>query len=197
MTKTKIFYIRLTQFFAICIVWLNLSYGNVLAGEYKSIMYESSSIGFSYKQMGVGMDGQFKKFTAQININTAKLQNAKASFEIDLTSIDTGSGSADDEVQGKDWFNTKLYPKATFISNEIKSTGANQFEVTGTLSIKGQNKQLKFPIKFTQQGGHAIFSGTFIIRRADFLIGEGAWSKFDVVANEVNVAFNINAQDGK
>ena len=54
------------------------------ATEYKSVVSEKSTIGFSYKQMGVGSDGQFKKFTAQISFDPAKPQAAKASFDIDL-----------------------------------------------------------------------------------------------------------------
>ena len=33
----------------------------------------------------------------------------------------------------------------------------------------------------------------FSIRRGDFRIGEGAWSKFDIVANDVNMKFRITA----
>jgi polyisoprenoid-binding protein YceI len=34
-------------------------------------------------------------------------------------------------------------------------------------------------------------TGSFVIRRADYGIGEGMWSKFDVVANDVTVNLSL------
>ena len=168
----------------------------VFAAEYKSIASEKSTIGFTYKQMGVGMDGQFKKFSAQISFDTTKPQTAKASFDIDLTSIDTG-GPADEEAQGKAWFNTKTFPKATFNATQIKSSGTNQFDVTGNLTIKGQTKEVKFPIKYSAHGPTGTFTGSLIMHRADFSRGEGSWAKFDVVANDIQINFSSSAVSNK
>jgi len=170
---------------------------NAGAVEYKVIQPEKSKVTFQYKQMGVGMDGHFKKFAAQLNFDPAKPATAQAQIEIDLASIDAGSSEADDEVVGKTWFNAKTFPKATFVSRQIKSTGANQFEVTGALAIKGKSQEIKFPLKYAAQGNAGVFSGGFVIRRADFLIGEGMWAKFDVVANDIQVNFQLTAVSGK
>jgi len=88
---------------------------NAYAVEYKAIDVSKSHVAFSYKQMGVGMDGKFKKFSALMNFDPAKPAVAKATLEIDLASIDTGSGEADQEVTGKAWFNTSAFPKAVFV----------------------------------------------------------------------------------
>ena len=170
---------------------------NANAVEYKSIDAAKSNVAFSYKQMGVGMDGKFKKFAAQLNFDPSKAAAAKVNLEIDLTSIDTGSSEADQEVTGKSWFNTNAFPKAVFVSSQIKQTATNQFEVAGKLTIKGQTKDISFPLKQTAQGNAGVFSGGFVMRRADFNIGEGMWAKFDVVANEVQVNFQITALASK
>ena len=167
------------------------------AMEYKAIQPEKSKVTFQYKQMGVGMDGQFKKFAAQLNFDPAKPAAAQAQIEIDLTSIDAGSSEADDEVVGKSWFNAKAFPKATFVAKQIKATGANQFDVTGVLTIKGKSQDIKFPLKLAAQGNVGVFTGGFVIRRADFAIGEGMWAKFDVVANDIQVNFQLTAIPGK
>ncbi|NLJ62256.1 MAG: polyisoprenoid-binding protein, partial [Alcaligenaceae bacterium] len=39
----------------------------------------------------------------------------------------------------------------------------------------------------------ATFSGSFSLLRGDYAIGEGAWSKFDIVANDVRIDFTIIA----
>ena len=167
------------------------------AAPYQSIVPAKSSVTFSYKQMGVAMDGRFKKFAAQVNFDPTKAEQAKASFEVDLTSVDTGSGEADQEVVTKSWFNTAAFPKAQFVTKQIKQTAPNQYEVQGTLSIKGLTRDVKFPMKHTAQGKDGLLTGSFTMKRADYTIGEGMWAKFDVVANDIQVNFSITAQLGK
>jgi hypothetical protein len=108
-----------------------------------------------------------------------------------------GSSQADDEVVGKSWFNTKAFPKATFVAHQIKPAGANQFDVSGVLTIKGKSQDIEFPLKLAVQGNVGVFTGGFVIRRGDFTIGEGIWAKFDVVANDIQVNFQLTANSGK
>ncbi len=167
------------------------------AAPYTTIVPAKSSVSFSYKQMGVAMDGRFKKFAAQVNFDPAKPDLAKASFEVDLASVDTGSAEADDEVVTKSWFNTKAFPKANFVAQQIKQTAPNQYEVQGTLNIKGLSREVKFPMKHTTQGKDGLLTGGFTLKRADYSIGEGMWAKFDVVANDIQVNFSITTTLGK
>ena len=159
------------------------------AATYQAVAPEKSSVTFSYKQMGVAMDGKFKKFNAQVSLDTAKLDKAKGSIDIDLASIDTGSSEADQEVVGKSWFNVAAHPKASFVLKGLKATGANQYEATGQLTIKGQSRDISVPLKLTPQGA---LTGSFVLKRGDYGIGEGMWAKFDVVANEITVHFNLS-----
>lgn len=163
--------------------------GSAQAATYQAVVPEKSSVTFSYKQMGVAMDGKFKKFSAQVSLDTAKLDKAKGSIDIDLASIDTGSSEADQEVVGKAWFNVAAHPKASFVLKGLKATGANQYEATGQLTIKGQTRELHAPLKLSPQGA---LTGSFVLKRGDYGIGEGMWAKFDVVANEITVNFNLN-----
>ncbi|MEN9889577.1 MAG: Protein YceI [Pseudomonadota bacterium] len=167
--------------------------GSLLSGAhaatYQAIVPEKSAITFGFKQMGVAMDGKFKKFNAQLSLDTAKADKASGRIEIDLASIDTGSGEADQEAVGKSWFNVAAHPKASFVLKQLKPTGANQYEALGQLSIKGQTRDISAPVKLTPQGQ---LSGSFVMKRADYGIGEGLWAKFDVVANEITVHFNLN-----
>lgn len=169
----------------------------VQAAPYQSIVPAKSSISFQFKQMGVSADGHFKKFAAQVNFDPAKAAPGQASFEVDLASVDTGSGEADDEVVTKSWFNTAAFPKAQFVSKQIRQTAPNLYEVLGTLSIKGQSRDVKFPLKHTPQGKNGLLTGSFTLQRADYRIGEGMWAKFDVVANDIQVNFSISAQPSK
>lgn len=163
------------------------------AVEYTQVQAEKSSVAFTYKQMGVAVDGRFKRFSSQISFDPAKPTVAKATFDVELASVDTGAPEGDDEVAGKSWFNTKAFPTARFVSGSVKALGGNKYEVAGQLSIKGKTQDVVVPATFTPQGNSGVFDGAFTIRRADFSIGEGSWAKFDIVANDVLVKFRITA----
>ena len=163
------------------------------AVEYTQVQTDKSTIHFTYKQMGVAVDGQFRKFASQITFDPAKPSAAKATFEVELASVDTGAPEGDQEVAGKPWFNTRAFPIAKFVSGTVKPLGGNKVEVAGQLTIKGKTQDVVVPATFTPQGNSGVFDGSFTIRRADFSIGEGSWAKFDIVANDVVIKFRITA----
>ncbi len=167
------------------------------AAEFTQVQPQQSRIDFAYKQMGVAMDGQFKRFSSTLSFDPAKPANAKAAFDVDLSSIDTGGAESDEEVAGKSWFNTKVFPKASFVSTAVRPLPNNRYEVSGKLSIKGTTQDIVVPASFTPQGKSGVFEGSFTIRRGDFSIGEGPWAKFDIVANDVQVKFRITAHANK
>ena len=169
----------------------------VQAANYQSVQGDKSSISFRYKQMGVAMDGKFAKFQSTLQLDTAKPEAARASIEIDLASVDTGSAEGDDEVVGKSWFHTAAFPKALFVLKQLKASGPDSYEAIGTLSIKGHARELKFPVKYSAQGAKGLLGASFNLARADFAIGEGVWSKFDVIGNDVQVNFQLTVLSGK
>jgi polyisoprenoid-binding protein YceI len=169
----------------------------VRAAEYNAISANKSSLNFVYKQMGVPVEGRFNKFAAQISFDPAKPAAGKATLEVDLASIDAGSPEADDEVAGKAWFNTKNFPQARFVSSGVKALGGNRYEVSGKMTIKGRTQDVSAPFTLTPQGDGALVDGAFVLKRADFAIGEGAWADFGTVANEIQIKFRFLASTGK
>lgn len=165
--------------------------------EYNHIDVSHSKIDFSYQQMGVKIPGHFKKFDAKLKFDPHKLSTASVTINVDLNSIDTGSAEGNEEVKGKLWFNSKAFPYATFISNQIRSLGQRKYEVLGKLTIKGHSQDLVVPIMLVNKGSSAVFEGDFVIKRADFAVGEGPWAMFDTVANEIPVKFHLNAVSSK
>jgi len=63
------------------------------AVEYSAVQADRSRIAFGYQQMGVSMDGSFKKFSSALRFDPAAPEAAKASIEVELASIDTVSGN--------------------------------------------------------------------------------------------------------
>jgi polyisoprenoid-binding protein YceI len=161
------------------------------AAELTQLSFEKSRISFVSKQMGVAVDGSFRKFDAQVSVDPGHPEAAKARFEVDIGSIDCGSAEADTEVKGQSWFNALLFPKASFVATQIKSVAAGRFEARGQLSIKGISRDTLVPFTIRPEAGGAWFEGGFVLPRLQFKIGEGAWSDPDTVADDVQVKFRL------
>lgn len=163
------------------------------AAEFNAIRADRSTLSFVFKQMGVPVAGSFKKFAARISFDPAQPGAAKAAIDLDLAGIDAGSPEANDEVAGKAWFNSRVFPRATFVSTAATALGGNRYQVSGNMTIKGRTRSVSAPFTFTQRGDGAAIDGTFVLKRADFAVGEGEWADFGTVANEIQIKFHFLA----
>jgi polyisoprenoid-binding protein YceI len=170
---------------------LLLAAGSVQAVEYNQLQAAQSALTFGYKQMGVPLTGKFNKFSAQVSFDPAKPANAQAHIDVALASIDTGSTDADEEVAGRQWFNAKTYPLATFISSGVTALGGNRYQATGKLTIKGRTMDVTAPVTFQADGNRGVFDGTFNIKRLAYAIGEGEWTDVSTVADEIQIKFHL------
>jgi polyisoprenoid-binding protein YceI len=170
---------------------LGLLAASAHATEFNTLRAEQSRVSFAYKQMNVPMEGSFKRFGGNVSFDPARPAQGKAEISIDLASIDAGSDEANDEVAGKLWFDTKQFPTARFVSSSVKPLGDDRFEVAGKLSIKGRIRDVSTVATFRPQGANGVFDGSFVLRRADYGIGEGVWTDFGTVANEVQIRFRL------
>lgn len=157
----------------------------------QKLLPAQSEVSFTFKQMGVPVDGKFTKFDAQINFDAAKLASSKIAFAVDIASATLGDKATDAELPKAPWFNTAKFPQATFASNQIKAFGGGKFEVLGKLSIKGVSQDVTVPVTMTQAGAVTTAIGNFAIKRLTFKIGENEWADTAMVADPVQVKFKI------
>ncbi len=163
------------------------------AAELNRIDTAASRVDFTYKQMGVAMDGHFGKANFQLAFDPAKPEAGSASVEIDVTSVDAGSADATQEVASKPWFDAANHPKAVFKSAKVKALGGNRYEANGMLTIKGRSREAVIPFTFSPQGGGGAFDAVLTIKRGDFGIGDGEWADYGIVANEIALKIHIQA----
>ena len=157
----------------------------------QQVLAAQSDIGFVFKQMGVPVEGRFKKFDAQISFDAAKPATSKVAFTVDIASATLGSPEPDAEMPKAVWFNTAKFPHATFASSAFKALGGGKYEVAGKLSIKGQSRDVLVPVTMTQAGAVTTAVGTFTIKRLVFKIGENEWADTSMVADDVQVKFKL------
>jgi polyisoprenoid-binding protein YceI len=167
-----------------------LSFSGQAMAQQKLIPAQSE-ISFMTKQMGVPLDGHFKKFDAQISFDTAKPDAAKIAFTIDSGSATLGAPESDAELPKATWFNVAKFPQATFQSSSIKALGGGKYQVSGKLTIKGNVKDVDVPVALTQAGAVTTATGQFVIKRLTYKIGEGEWADTSMVADDVTVKFKL------
>ena len=150
-----------------------------------------SDISFTSKQMGVPVDGKFKKFEAQIAFDPKRPETGNIAFSIDLSSAQIGDAETLAELAKPIWFDSQRAPQATFQSASVKAAGPGKFDIAGKLNIKGNVRDLVVPVTLTQAAGTTVAAGAFVIKRLDFKIGEGDWADTSMVANDVQVKFKL------
>ncbi len=150
-----------------------------------------SEIAFTFRQLGVPVEGRFTKFAGQIAFDPKKPEAGKVALTIDTGSARFGATETEGEAVKSEWFNVARFPQATLESTAIKAVGAGRYELTGKLTLKGTAKDLQVPVTLTNNGALAVATGAFVVKRLDFRIGDGEWSDTSMVANEVQVKFKL------
>ena len=157
----------------------------------QKLLVAQSDISFAIKQMGVPVEGHFKRFDAQIAFDPAKPDTSKIAFTVDVASASFGTPDIDSELPKATWFNTGKFPQATFQSTAIKNLGGGKFSVAGKLGIKGAMRDVLIPVTLAASGANTIASGTFPLKRLAYKIGENEWADTSMVADDVQVKFKL------
>jgi polyisoprenoid-binding protein YceI len=175
----------------------------------RPLIASKSEIGFSVKQMGVAVSGEFKRFTAKVDLDPKKPESGSAEIVVDVASVSTGTDEGDETAIDKAWLDAAGFPKATFKSTSVRGLGgaahgcasaagagcagaADRYEAKGLLTIKNKPREITVPFTLTSQAdGGSVVAGDFQIRRADFGVGGGEWNQGDLVANEVPIHFRL------
>lgn len=169
--------------------------GPVLATQYERLLTEHSRIDFVSRQMGVPVEGQFRRFSGQIAFDPTRPEAAGALLTVDLASFDMGSREVYDEVVSRNWFDVRQHPTAHFVATGLRHLGGDRYEVRGQMTIKGRTRDITVPFTFRPQGRTAHLTGSFALRRLDYGIGTGPWGDTSVVADEVLVRFHLVAAE--
>lgn len=184
----------LTLLMALSAWGLNTAQAQTSAPAQKLVAAQSD-IAFVSKQLGVPVEGHFKKFEATLNINPAKPETSQMSLVVDTGSASLGVPETDAELPKPNWFNVPKFPQATFQSSAVKNLGVGKWEVTGKLAIKGNSRDVVVPVQVSQTGAApnllTVAQGNLVIKRLAFKIGENEWADTSMVADDVQVKFKL------
>lgn len=162
---------------------------SLLASASLGIDAGKSKVSTTFRQMNVPVEGVFTKASGSIQFDPAKPQAASAKIQIDTASFDLGMDDYNAEVRKKEWFDSAAFPQASFVSTSFKAIGADRYQASGKLSLKGRSIEVTLPVTVKRGAAATVFSGTLPLSRKAFDIGDAEWNA--VVDDSVNVTFSI------
>jgi cytochrome b561/polyisoprenoid-binding protein YceI len=155
---------------------------------------KSSTLSFSATWAEDTIEGQFKRWTADILFSPDALDRSKLTVSIDMSSAATGDDQRDSSLPSGDFFDTATHPKATFTASKFRKTGEGKFVADGTLDLRGVKKPVSLPFTLKIDGDTATARGVTTLDRTAFGVGQGEWASTDQIGGKVKVSFAITAK---
>jgi len=157
-----------------------------------AITPKGSSIKF-YVKASVALKGSFDKWDATLKFTSPDLATGVLYIRIQAASVNTGSGTKDRKLKGKDFFDAKQHPLITFLSKKTVQTGPNTFDVHGDFTIRGVSKPETLALTVSGAGtGSGAIKGTMAFDRKDY--GMDSDIPFIKIADRVEVTFDLKVK---
>lgn len=138
--------------------------------ETLSFSQDGSSLDWVGAKVSLKHDGGFKTFSGTVELADGALENGKVTVEIEMDSVFSDAEKLTGHLKSADFFEVEKFPKAKFVSTEIKAGGAEgaTHTVTGNLDLHGVTKSVTFPAKVTIGEEDVQAAAEFTINRKDF-----------------------------
>lgn len=161
-----------------------------------------SNVDFAVKHLMIStVRGQFRQFEATLYIDEANPENSRVEGSVDIASIDTGEPDRDAHLRSDDFFNAERFPKMSFRSKRLQMKGADEFKLTGDLTIRDVTREIELEGEFEGRvkdpwGNERIgLSAEGSISREEFgvhwnqALETGGW----VVGDKVKISLHVAA----
>jgi polyisoprenoid-binding protein YceI len=134
-----------------------------------------SMVLFRVKHFGVGyIHGRFNQVSGDFTWDDANPAGISLDMRVRAETVDTNEPKRDQHLKGPDFFNVREYPDIAFKSTQVRQLDANNYEVTGNLTLHGVTRPLtvklehvgaaKDPFGMYRNG----FETTFVLHRSEF-----------------------------
>lgn len=107
-----------------------------------------SAAHFSVRHLMISnVRGEFTKLGGSALINPADPAKSSVEITIEAASVNTREPQRDEHLRSADFFDAAKYPALTFRSKRIEALGADNFKLTGDLTIHGVTKEVTFDVE--------------------------------------------------
>lgn len=116
-----------------------------------------------------------EKVSGDWTVALDKPEAMTGSGKIDMNANDSGNSMRDNHVRSEEFLDADKYPEAAFavksfdgLKDQWTEGEPVPFKMTGTLTVKGIEKEVSFDAKAVYQDGKLLLSGTTVVTFADF-----------------------------
>lgn len=184
------------------ILWLGLALLTVLparALELHKIDASHSVITFEVRHLISKVRGNFSDFEGTIYLDAEDPARSRVEFFIVAKSISTNLEKRDKHLRSEEFFWVEKYPQISFRSSAIEAVSEELYNVTGTLTLRGVEKEIVLPVSYFGQvddpwgNRKAGFATTITLNRKDFnMVWNAALDKGGVVlGDEVKLSIDL------
>jgi polyisoprenoid-binding protein YceI len=156
-----------------------------------------SAAHFSVRHLMISnVRGEFTKLSGSALIDPANPATGSVDVTIDTASVSTREPQRDEHLRSADFFDVAKYPTITFRSTRVEPHGADNFKVTGDLTIHGVTRPVTLDVegptpavKDPWGNVRAGVTATAKINRKDFGVAFNALTETGgvVVGDEVKI----------
>lgn len=155
---------------------------------------KGSELRFIGLQQGAPFTGRFKTFSAEVVFDREAPQVGRIEAEVDVRSADSRNRDRDEYLQARDFFYSRKHPKATFETVAIEAA-AEGYLARANLTLRGETREVIMRFTLDQQDAQqAKLSGSVLLNRLDFGVGQGEWRDTSEIGNEVKVEIELALQ---
>lgn len=155
--------------------------------------YAASRLGFAAAMNGVGFEGRFQNWRADIVFDPLRLSEAQVMVTVDMSSANTEDATRDAALPGDLWFDAGKHPNAVFEARVFTQTGDGQYQAQGTLTLRGASQPLTLPFSLQIDGNTAKMQAQVTFDRRLWSVGTGPYAGDTPVAAEVTVRVDLTA----
>ncbi|MGD9704411.1 MAG: YceI family protein [Acidimicrobiia bacterium] len=161
-----------------------------------------SRIGFVARHaMVTKVRGSFNEFDGSGYFDTENPTSSHLQLTIKADSIDTRNGDRDAHLRSNDFFDMATFPEITFASTSVEQVDAENYRVTGDLTIKGVTKPVTVDFEYAGSavdpyGNQRIgLDGKTTVNRKDWGVNWNAALEAGgvLVGEKVTLEFEVSA----
>jgi polyisoprenoid-binding protein YceI len=142
-----------------------------------------SHVSFAIRVMSVNTTrGRFKTFRGQLHIDEQHPASSWVDAQVEAASIDTRNKLRDTHLRSAAFFDVRKYPTIIFQSTGVEHVGAQNYQVTGNLTLHGITRPITFDVQYYGHGSmmcmRTALRASATINRHDFDLGQGVAVRF-------------------
>lgn len=143
-----------------------------IEGMHAFVTFKVKHLGYSW------LEGRFNKFSGNFDYDEANPANNRVKMDLDVSSLDSNHAERDKHLRSDRFFDTKKFPKATFVSTKWIDKGDGKATLKGKFTLRGVTKEVDIAVshigggKDPWGGFRRGFEGTTTLNLSDYNMKE-------------------------